>query len=60
MFRVELGRSGRYCDGVNRRSFLQLGVAGMASLGLPQVLKAKTESAASRGTIGKKRKSAKC
>jgi len=50
MFQVELGRSGRYCDGVNRRSFLQLGVAGMASLGLPQILKAKSESVASRGT----------
>ena len=35
MFRLDLGSSGRYCDGLNRRSFLQLGVAGMASVGLP-------------------------
>jgi hypothetical protein len=30
---------------MNRRSFLQLGVAGMASLGLPQLLRAKEQSA---------------
>jgi uncharacterized protein (DUF1501 family) len=45
MFRIELGRTGHYCDGLNRRSFLQLGVAGMASVGLPHVLKARAESA---------------
>jgi len=46
MFRLDLGRTaGSYCDGVSRRSFLQLGVAGMASLGLPQILRAKAESA---------------
>ena len=33
--------SPRYCDGISRRSFVQLGVAGMASLGLGDVLKAK-------------------
>lgn len=44
MFRIDLGRTGHYCDGFNRRSFLQLGVAGMASLGLPGVLRAKEES----------------
>ena len=36
MFRLDLGPSARYCDGVNRRSFLQLGVAGMAAVGLPR------------------------
>ncbi|HEX3150599.1 MAG TPA: DUF1501 domain-containing protein, partial [Gemmataceae bacterium] len=46
MFQIDLGRSPNYCDGMQRRSFLRLGVAGMASLGLPQVLRAKTESAA--------------
>jgi hypothetical protein len=45
MFQIDLGRSPLYCDGQNRRSFLKLGVAGMASLGLPQLLRAKTESA---------------
>jgi hypothetical protein len=47
MFRLDLGRTGRYCDGVDRRSFLQLGVAGMATAGLPEVLKAKDASARS-------------
>src|SRR5262245_46941444 len=46
MFRVDLGSTGRYCDGLSRRSFLQLGVAGMAGVGLPQLLRAKEESRA--------------
>jgi hypothetical protein len=50
MFRLDLGGSGRYCDGVDRRSFLKLGVAGMASLGLPQVLQAREQSARAAGT----------
>jgi hypothetical protein len=45
MFRIDLGRSGQYCDGLPRRSFLKLGVAGLASLGLPQVMRARAESA---------------
>src|SRR6478735_8719056 len=49
MFRIDLGQTGRYCDNVNRRSFLQLGVAGMAALGLPQILRAKAESASLSG-----------
>src|SRR5262245_34168785 len=52
MFRIALDRTAGYCDGVSRRSFLQLGVAGMASLGLPRILQAKSESAPSVG--GKK------
>jgi hypothetical protein len=44
MFRLDLGPARRSCDGVDRRNFLQLGVAGMASLGLPQILQAKDES----------------
>lgn len=46
MFRVEMGRTRRYCDGMSRRSFVQLGVAGMASAGLPQILRAKEQSQA--------------
>jgi hypothetical protein len=46
MFRIEAGKTGRYCDGVHRRSFLQLGVAGMASLGLGDILRARDASAA--------------
>jgi len=49
MFRLNTGRSARYCDGVSRRHFLQMGVAGMAAVGLPQILRAKNESAAAMG-----------
>ncbi len=49
MFRLDLGKSGPYCDGLSRRSFLSLGVAGMASIGLPSLLKAKEASAKSLG-----------
>src|SRR5262245_24369086 len=45
MFRIDAGKTGRYCDGLSRRSFLQIGVAGMASAGLADVLRAKEASA---------------
>ncbi len=48
MLRIDAGLSSRYCDGMNRRSFVQLGVAGMASVGLADVLRAKAKSAESR------------
>ncbi len=41
MLRIDAGGTRSYCDGLNRRSFVQLGVAGMASLGLGDVLRAK-------------------
>jgi hypothetical protein len=44
MLRVDLGSAGRYCDGWNRRSFLQLGAAGLASVGLPQLLWAREQT----------------
>ena len=47
-------QSQAYCDGVSRRSFVQLGVAGMASLGLGDVLRAKAASkkvAAAKSTV---------
>jgi hypothetical protein len=50
MFRLDLGGAGRYCDGLSRRSFLALGVSGMASLGLPQLLQARAQSASAGGT----------
>jgi len=34
MLRVDAGRSGRYCDGLSRRSFVQLGASGLALAGL--------------------------
>jgi hypothetical protein len=46
MFQLDLGSTNRYCDGVNRRSFLKLGVAGMASVGLPRLLEARSQSEA--------------
>src|SRR5215831_16562655 len=46
MFRIPLGRTPRYCDGVSRRSFLQIGVAGMGAIGLGQMLALKDVSAA--------------
>lgn len=40
MWRIELGSGGNYCDGLNRRSFLQIGVAGMGTAGLGSILRA--------------------
>ncbi len=51
MFRIEMGgESARYCDGMSRRSFVELGVAGMASVALADVLRAKEVSARSKDT----------
>lgn len=43
MLKIDVGGSEKYCDGLSRRSFVQLGVAGMASLGLADVLRAKEQ-----------------
>lgn len=53
MFRLDLGSTRRYCDGMNRRSFVQIGMAGMASVGLPALLRAKEQSQ-ELGTSAKK------
>lgn len=50
MFRVEAGGTRKYCDGLSRRSFVQVGVAGMASVGLADVLRAREESPAAGGS----------
>ena len=50
MFRINAGKSQKYCDGLSRRSFVQLGVAGMATAGLSRVLQAKEEAAAAGRT----------
>ena len=53
MLRIHAGSGGsRYCDGLSRRSFVQLGVAGMASASLAQIARAKEQSAA-RGVAKK-------
>ena len=46
MFRLPLGSTARYCDGVSRRSFLQLGLAGMGAASLGSLLAAREASAA--------------
>jgi hypothetical protein len=50
MFRIDAGKTNRYCDGLSRRSFLQMGVAGMATVGLGGVLRAKADSFARTAT----------
>jgi uncharacterized protein (DUF1501 family) len=54
--RIDAGRSSVYCDGHTRRSFLQIGMAGMGGLGLGQILRAKASAAESDGqsSAGKK------
>lgn len=39
MLRLPLGTTRRYCDGVSRRSFLQVGLAGMGAIGLGDVMR---------------------
>ena len=53
-FRIDAGGTGRYCDGLSRRSFVQLGVAGLANVGLTDILRAKTLSAPTHATDRKK------
>ena len=50
MLRIDLGRAPRNCDGISRRSFLQVGVAGLAALGLPQLLRAGTAGSTAKDT----------
>lgn len=50
MFRLHLDSSPRYCDGHSRRSFLQLGVAGLTSLGLADVWRARADSVEKKNT----------
>ncbi len=53
MLRIHAGQSKtRYCDGLSRRSFVQAGVAGLASVGLGNVLRAQ-ETSATLGHAGK-------
>lgn len=50
MLRIEAGSTSKYCDGMSRRNFVQLGVAGMASIGLPRLLAAKESSPTQKDT----------
>lgn len=51
MLRIDMGQAGRYCDGLNRRSFVQLGIAGMASASLASVLRAKQQATSNKKEI---------
>lgn len=51
MFRLDLGRSAaRYCDGMSRRSFLQVGTTGLAALGLPHLAQAREAAGTTKNT----------
>ena len=48
MIRIPIGRTPRYCDGMSRRSFVQVGLAGLGAVGLGDVLRAKAAAAGAR------------
>lgn len=50
MFRLDLGRTGRTCDGHTRRDFLQIGAAGVAGLRLAGHTRAAGKAASSSDT----------
>jgi uncharacterized protein DUF1501 len=50
MVRVDAGGVCPSCAGISRRSFVQLGVAGLASLGLPGLLRAKSGASEPKDT----------
>lgn len=50
VLRIPAGGPHSYCDGISRRSFLQIGMAGMASVPLSHMLEAKAAAAASTGS----------
>jgi hypothetical protein len=45
MFRLDLGTTQKYCDGLSRRSFLQVGVSSLAALGMSDVLRSRAMAA---------------
>lgn len=47
MFQIGSGYTGRYCDGMRRRDFVRIGMAGMGTLSLANVLEARESSPAS-------------
>lgn len=50
MLQIDCGRTGRYCDGMSRRTFVKLGVAGMGAASLGDVLRARALSAERTGS----------
>ncbi len=53
MLRINAGKTPKYCDGFSRRSFVQLGLAGMGGWALSDIARARSASAASTSTSGK-------
>ena len=51
MLRIETGNSSRYCDGWSRRSFVQIGMAGIANVPLSALLRAKEQSVATGSPV---------
>lgn len=49
MLRLSGGQTPKYCDGVNRRNFLQIGLTGLGSMSLPGLLRAREATAAATG-----------
>ncbi|MSU41437.1 MAG: DUF1501 domain-containing protein [Pedosphaera sp.] len=47
MLTIQGGQSGKYCDGLSRRSFLQIGSLAMGGIALPQLLQAEAAAGAS-------------
>ncbi len=50
MLKVQMERSPRYCDGLTRRSFVQIGMAGMGAMSLPSLLEAKSQTSQAKDT----------
>ncbi len=44
--RIKAERTTKYCDGLSRRNFLQIGMAGMGALSLSQIMRAREAAAA--------------
>src|SRR4051794_23759184 len=53
MFRISGGESGRDCDGLTRRSFVQAGLLGLGGLMLPELLRLRAEGADAQPGRGK-------
>ena len=49
MLKIDAGRAGNYCYGINRRNFVQVGLSGVAAIGLPEILQAKAAAASTSG-----------
>ena len=52
MLRITAGAPRRFCDGIPRRSFLQIGALGLGGLSLPQLLAAEDSTRRQTGEAG--------